>query len=134
MSNDALDTGRAKAYLESLTGQLSKLIQEGPQVAQEAASLTATETSPDGLITVTVDTRGSMIDLRLDSRIYRQPDSEALAEAIVATTRRAAETVKNMVLDRFEQFGDRAQFEMVLNGDVEDFSTDLQDRMTNWKA
>lgn len=52
--------------------------------------LTATADSEDGLVTATVDGRGRLVDLELDARIYRGPDSRALAERIGATARLAA--------------------------------------------
>ncbi|MEN3610563.1 YbaB/EbfC family nucleoid-associated protein [Plantactinospora sp. ZYX-F-223] len=47
--------------------------------------------SADGLVTVTVGGRGELIDLELDPRIYREPDSTALAGSIAGTIRDAAE-------------------------------------------
>jgi DNA-binding protein YbaB len=48
-------------------------------------------TSPDGLITATVDGRGRLLDLWLDERIYRTQDSRAFARVVIDTIRTAAE-------------------------------------------
>jgi len=48
-----------------------------------------TEESDDGLVTVTVTAAGELTDLVLDPRIYRQPDSDGLAETILDTIRTA---------------------------------------------
>lgn len=132
MTEPGPDVEGAKAYLESLTGQIKKLVEEGPEVAQRAAKLQASATSPDGLITATVDSRGSLIELELDPRIYRRPNSVELAELIVATTRAASDAVAEQVLDQFEALGDRDQFAVMLGGDMDAVSEDLQARMQHW--
>jgi DNA-binding protein YbaB len=55
------------------------------------ADVTETAESDDGLIHATVNGRGDLLDLTLDPRIYRTPDSRALATAITATILRAKE-------------------------------------------
>jgi DNA-binding protein YbaB len=45
--------------------------------------------SDDGLISATVGASHELIELHLDPRIYRAPDSAALAKAIVETVHRA---------------------------------------------
>jgi DNA-binding protein YbaB len=50
-----------------------------------------TAKSKDRLIKVTVGPRGQLIDLELDPRVFRNPDSKALAAAIMATVREAVE-------------------------------------------
>lgn len=45
--------------------------------------------SDDGLVSVTVGARGELTALDLDPRIYRRPDSTALAESIVDTIAKA---------------------------------------------
>jgi DNA-binding protein YbaB len=49
-----------------------------------------TSSSPDGLITAVVTGRGTLADLELDPRIYRDQNADALAAAIMATVRAAA--------------------------------------------
>lgn len=47
--------------------------------------------SDDRMIKATVGPRGQLIDLDLDPRIYRRPNSKALSLAIVATVKKAVE-------------------------------------------
>lgn len=49
-----------------------------------------TAESPDGLVTATANARGELVELTLDPRIYRTPDSAALAADITAAVREAA--------------------------------------------
>jgi DNA-binding protein YbaB len=58
-------------------------------VQDQLADVRATAESDDGLITATVGGRGELLTLDLDPRIYRTPDSRALATAITTTIRRA---------------------------------------------
>lgn len=65
-------------------------LRDGLRTVQERlADVRETAESDDGLIRATVGGRGEVLDLDLDPRIYREPDSRALATAITATIRRA---------------------------------------------
>jgi DNA-binding protein YbaB len=71
------------------TGDLRRL-RDGLRTVQEwLVDVRVTAESDDGLIRVTVSGRGELLDLDLDPRIYRTPDSRALATAITATVREA---------------------------------------------
>ncbi|MFD1151582.1 YbaB/EbfC family nucleoid-associated protein [Saccharothrix hoggarensis] len=62
---------------------------------REAADvIRETAESDDGLVAATADVRGRLLDLSLHQAIHRWPDSRRLADAIVATTRRAAERAR----------------------------------------
>ncbi len=50
-----------------------------------------TESAPDGLITVVVTGRGTLTELELDPRIYRDQNADALADAILETIRAATD-------------------------------------------
>lgn len=60
-------------------------------IQRELAAVVETADSDDGLITVTVNARGDLVDLVLNPRVYRTPDSRALAETIARTYRAARE-------------------------------------------
>lgn len=55
------------------------------------AEIRATAESGDELISATVGGHGELVELRLDPRIYRTPDSADLARSITKTIHRAAE-------------------------------------------
>ncbi|MFV2115755.1 YbaB/EbfC family nucleoid-associated protein [Micromonospora sp. LOL_025] len=54
------------------------------------AEVAETAESDDGLISVTLGAKNELLDLRIDPRVFRDPDSTALADAITRTTHRAA--------------------------------------------
>lgn len=65
-------------------------LRDGLRTVQEwLVDVRVTAESDDGLIRATVSGRGELLDLDLDPRIYRAPDSRALATAITATVRQA---------------------------------------------
>ncbi|MFI7676883.1 YbaB/EbfC family nucleoid-associated protein [Actinophytocola sp. NPDC049390] len=68
-------------------------------VRERLADVRETAESDDGLITVTVGARTELLDLRLDPRVLRSPNSTALAADILATTRRAAERVRTRLYE-----------------------------------
>jgi DNA-binding protein YbaB len=76
----AVDYGRLRSGLISLQARL-------PEVRETAES-------EDGLIRVTLGGRSELVALVLDPRIYRVPNSEALAGEIRATVHRAAAAVR----------------------------------------
>ena len=58
---------------------------------QKMVQVTGVAWSDDRLVKATVGPRGQLVDLEIDPRVYRQPNSKALAATIVATVRRASE-------------------------------------------
>ncbi len=73
-------------------------LREGIKEVREAA------TSPDGLVTATVGSRGELLDLSLDPRIYRTTDSAALAETIKATVKAAAGAASAQMIELARPF------------------------------
>lgn len=66
------------------------------EIQKEMAGITGTAESDDGLISATTGVRGQLQSLELDPRIYRKPDSTALAAEITKTVRAAAEEAGSM--------------------------------------
>ncbi|WP_165777396.1 YbaB/EbfC family nucleoid-associated protein [Amycolatopsis antarctica] len=58
-------------------------------VQRELAEIVEVAESEDGWISAKVDARGDLLELTLDPRIYRDPDSKALSRAIEQTYRAA---------------------------------------------
>lgn len=71
-----------------------------------------TADSADGTVAATVDGHGALVELWLDPRIYRNPDSSALAATITDTIRQAARQAEERVFDAVAGFlPDDATFE-----------------------
>jgi hypothetical protein len=65
--------------------------------------LTGVAWSDDRMIKAVVGPRGHLIELDIDPRIFRKPNSKALSAAIVATTRRAVEDVARQTKEILEE-------------------------------
>jgi DNA-binding protein YbaB len=82
---------RVRALMTARFAEVERLAASIPQTQRKLAEIRVTQTSDDGLVTVTVDLRGRLRELHLDPRIYRVPDADELAETIVAQTTQAGE-------------------------------------------
>lgn len=85
--------GRTNA---ATSGQAAEQIRA---VQRELAGISETAESDDGLIGATVGARGELAELRLDPRIYRRPDSSALAEEILRAYRAARDAAQRKAFE-----------------------------------
>ena len=88
-----------QAYAEELMSQFQRLRDNASGLQQQLREVTATATSPDRLITATAGPRGQLIRLDIDPRVYRNPNSRALADAITETVQRAAAAAADKVAE-----------------------------------
>lgn len=85
-----MDIAAMQAQIERMHTQLEKLQDGQAELQRSLEELRVTVTSADDLVTVTVDARGQVESVTLDSRIYQRPDSRLLAATITATVQQAA--------------------------------------------
>ncbi|GAA2666779.1 YbaB/EbfC family nucleoid-associated protein [Actinoplanes palleronii] len=77
--------------LHHMVSDLRKATSELPEIQRRMLSVTGTAWSPDGLITAVVGPRGHLMELEIDPRALRRPDSKALSATILQTVRAAIE-------------------------------------------
>jgi DNA-binding protein YbaB len=70
---------------------LWKLRDDLRTIRERAETVQATAESEDGLVSATVGSRGRLLRLDLEARVFRDPDSRALAETLTGTLTRARE-------------------------------------------
>jgi DNA-binding protein YbaB len=99
-----MDLAAMRAQIERLQTQFEKLRDGRAELERQLAELRVTVTSADGLITATVDARGHVERVELDSRIYQRPDSRFLAATITATIQQAAAEAMERVLELTRPF------------------------------
>ena len=116
---DRPDLAAFREYSEGLQVKLHQLMEQGPELARQARAVQVTETSPDGLVSVTVGARGDLVRLDLDPRIYRRPDSRALADTITETVHRATAAAQDQVVQTFAGVADADQLRATITGDDE---------------
>ena len=88
-----------QAHIDELLGKYRAMRDQLGQTQHRIAEIRGTAVSANGWVTVTVGPRGELIDLELDSRIYRAPDSRGLAKLIVETTREATANAHRQLRD-----------------------------------
>ena len=77
--------------LRGMMADLRKATSELPNLQQRMLAVTGTAWSPDGMIKAVVGPRGHLLELDIDPRLLRQPNSKALSASILQTVRKAVE-------------------------------------------
>jgi DNA-binding protein YbaB len=113
------DEAGLRAYAEQLRADFVRLQEELPAVHERARAFQLTEKSADGLISATVGARGDLVRLDIDPRVYRRPDSRALADSVTETVQRAAVKARAEVIQAFAPFVPAEQMKAYLEGDVQ---------------
>ncbi|AXB43230.1 YbaB/EbfC family nucleoid-associated protein [Amycolatopsis albispora] len=97
MAQPMFDAAARKAGYERLRDDLL-------EIRDKIAEIEATADSPDGLVSATVAGRGELSEMHLDPRIYRSPDSKALAQSIVDTIRDAVAQSQEQLFEITRQY------------------------------
>jgi len=83
-----------QSQIDEMLRQYRQMRDRLGELQREAATLTATARSPDGLVTATVGAQGQLVALRLDPDALRRLDVTVLAAQIVSTAGAAAGAVR----------------------------------------
>jgi len=79
------------AALQAMVDDLERTVGNLDSVQQRMMQVTGEAWSEDGLVRAVVGPRGQLVDLEIDPRVYRKPDSRALAASILAAVKSAVE-------------------------------------------
>jgi len=123
------DVAALREYSEQLQERLHRMMADGPRLAEQARAVQVTETSDDGLVSVTVGPRGELVRLDLDPRIYRRPDSRQLADTITATVQRATKAAEEQVVQVLSPVVDEDQLRATLSGDTEALTSIMSEQI-----
>lgn len=86
------DANRAlRARFDEVYDQYRRLRSGMDELQQRLAATRISAESEDGYVRATVGPRGHLVDLKLDPRIYREGDADALARKIIRTVQAATE-------------------------------------------
>lgn len=92
------DANRAlRARFDEVYGQYQRLRSGMDEMQRRLVELRVTAESSDGWVRATVGPRGQLIELKLDPRVYREGDPDALARKITTTVQAAAVRVTDEV-------------------------------------
>jgi DNA-binding protein YbaB len=75
----------------SLVQELNQTLSNVADTQRKMLAVTGTAWSEDRMIKAVVGPRGQLVDLEIDPRVYRKPNSKALASTILSTVRAAVE-------------------------------------------
>jgi DNA-binding protein YbaB len=79
------------AAVSSIMEDLTRSLSKAKEAQQRMLEVTGEAGSADGLIKAVVGPRGQLVEVQIDPRVYRKPNSIALAASIVATVQAAVE-------------------------------------------
>ncbi len=77
--------------LEGMVGDLRNAMRHAEDTQRKVLAVSGTAWSDDRLVKAVVGPRGHLVELEINPRVYRTPNSVELAAKIVATVRRATE-------------------------------------------
>jgi DNA-binding protein YbaB len=89
--------------LSDMIGELRRATAGIPEVQRRMLEVTGEAWSDDRLIRAVVGPRGHLLELDIDPRVFRKPDSKALSAAIIATVREAVEDATGQARGIFEE-------------------------------
>lgn len=87
-----------------ILAEYEQLAEQVRDLRRVIAETRETADSADGMVAATVGGSGELVELWLDPRIYRSPDSAALAATITDTIRQAVRQVEEQVFAAAKKF------------------------------
>ncbi|MGW5683886.1 YbaB/EbfC family nucleoid-associated protein [Nonomuraea sp. NPDC003754] len=123
------DPAGLQAYADELRATFMRLQEDGAELHAKAKAVQVSAKSRDGLVSVTVGSRGELIRLDIDPRIYRHPDARGLADTITETVHQAAAKAREQIIEVFSPLIPVDQMEAHLEGDLETVLAQLADQM-----
>jgi DNA-binding protein YbaB len=97
--------------LEQLVQEVNQQTEQLGKMHQKARELSATATSKDGMVTVTVGPRGEVRTIEFDPRVYRKLSPSALSTVIVEQIGRATSQVSGEMRELMAPFVPDLPFE-----------------------
>ncbi|MFY1635095.1 YbaB/EbfC family nucleoid-associated protein [Solwaraspora sp. WMMB335] len=114
-----MDVQALRARADELMAQFDRMRSGVGELQQQLRAVSATVTSADGLVTVTVGPRGQVTRVELDPRIYRRPNAKELSETITETIRAATAKALAQVAELCRPLVPDEQFQAHMDFDLE---------------
>lgn len=127
--SDYGDAAGLQAYADDLRATFMRIQDQGVELHAQARAVQVRETSRDGLVTVTVGSRGELVGLDINPRVFRRPDARALADSIITTVAQAAAKAQERVIEVFAPLVPADQMRSHLDGDLEAVMSQLAEQM-----
>ncbi|MDG4773755.1 YbaB/EbfC family nucleoid-associated protein [Solwaraspora sp. WMMD792] len=114
-----MDVHGLRARADELMAQFDRMRSGVGDLQQQLRAVSATVTSDDGLVTVTVGPRGQVTKVELDPRIYRRPNAAQLSTTVTETIRAATAQAMAEVEQICRPLVPDAQFQAHMDFDLE---------------
>lgn len=99
-----MDPHAIQARVDEMMSDFSKMRDNFDEMQEKVNAIRREETSSDGLVTAVVDSRGQLLSLELDPRLYRNPDSRGLADSITRTVQEASAAAREELVQTCEPY------------------------------
>jgi DNA-binding protein YbaB len=100
--SDPFGTAAAEEWVDEWTASIAARASQARQLSDKVSRMSATATSADGAIEVTVGSQGSITDLRLQEEVRRWP-VEQIATEILATIKDAQRAMSGRIATAVEE-------------------------------
>ncbi|MFI6761334.1 YbaB/EbfC family nucleoid-associated protein [Micromonospora sp. NPDC050417] len=121
--------------ISGIIGDLQRTLDDAAQTRQQVMEITGTAWSDDRMIKAVVGPRGQLVELEIDPRVYRTPNSKALSASILATVRAAVEDanrktreVMERVMPKTAGFLGKTDFDVMMDNHDADLPQALRKR------
>lgn len=91
MAGSARGSAPDPGALTDMLAELRTAMSHAEDTQRRILHVTGTAWSADRMVKAVAGPRGQLVDLEIDPRVYRRPNSAALAASILSTVRQAAE-------------------------------------------
>src|SRR5262245_37144760 len=99
------DLEAADRWIDGWESSIKEQAAQAKEFSQRASSITVTARDPDGVVEVTVDSSGGVVNLKLTDKVRTRPAYES-SEKVMATLRRAqAQMAQQMAQTAAEVMG-----------------------------
>ncbi|MGF7237060.1 MAG: YbaB/EbfC family nucleoid-associated protein [Frankia sp.] len=114
-----MDLSALRARVEGMAADFERMRAETGAVRERLLAVRGKAKSEDRFVTAEVDSRGRLVNLEIDPRVFRRPDARRLAEVIVETVGAAVARSEAMVEEAFDGLASPESLQAVLGFDVE---------------
>jgi DNA-binding protein YbaB len=129
-----VDTRGLQARADELMEEFHRLRSGVAELQQQLSAIRVVVHSDDRLVTATVGPRGQLINLEIDPRIYRDPNSRKLASTITETIQNGARQVADRTLELSRPYLPEQNVRAQLDGDLNSLFTRLDDEVLGGNA
>jgi DNA-binding protein YbaB len=113
--------------IRAVVGDLHQTLDNVAQTRQQVLQITGTAWSDDRLVKAVVGPRGQLIELEIDPRVFRTPNSKALSASILSTVRAAVEDANKKTREIIDKAMPKSSFDRMMSSHDADLAQVLKE-------